>query len=132
MDLRILADTNVFIKYCRRLPLPPPIENALGDGKTERCLASVSIIELYRLWQAGRVPDNPDLWLDRALTSWTIFPMNVAIARQSVLWNWAHKDLADRIIAATAQQEKVEFWHTDTVLKKITGFPHRYFVNVQE
>lgn len=132
MDLRILADTNVFIKYCRRLPLPQQIENALGDETTERCLASVSIIELYRLWQAGRVPDNPDLWLNRALTSWTIFPMNVAIARQSVLWNWAHKDPADRIIAATAQQEKVEFWHTDTVLKKITGFPHRYFVNVQE
>ncbi len=130
--MRILADTNVFIKYCRRLPLPQQIENALGDETTERCLASVSIIELYRLWQAGRVPDNPDLWLNRALTSWTIFPMNVAIARQSVLWNWAHKDPADRIIAATAQQEKVEFWHTDTVLKKITGFPHRYFVNVQE
>ena len=36
---------------------------------------------------------------------------------------------ADRIIAATAQIEKIELWHTDTVLKGLTGFPHRYFRN---
>jgi len=36
---------------------------------------------------------------------------------------------ADRILAATAECERIEFWHTDTVLKKLTGFPHRYFSN---
>jgi PIN domain nuclease of toxin-antitoxin system len=75
------------------------------------------------------VPLNPDVWLEEALKSWTVIPINTAIARQSVLWDWPHKDPADRILAATAQIEKVELWHTDTTLKKLTGFPQRYFVN---
>ncbi len=45
------------------------------------------------------------------------------------LWDWPHKDPADRILAATAQIEKVELWHTDTILKKLRGFPQRYFTN---
>jgi PIN domain nuclease of toxin-antitoxin system len=100
MEMRVLADTNLFI-------------------------------ELFRLWQRGDVPDNPDAWLDLALPSWTILPITVPIARQSVLWSWQHKDPADRILAATAKIEGLEFWHTDTVLKKLTGFPHRYFTNVR-
>ncbi len=127
--MRILADTNLFVFFCRRLPMPPKVEAALKTPATERCLSAASIIEVFRLWQAGRIPDNPDTWLDLALPSWTVLPMTTAIARQSVLWPWTHRDLADRIIAATAHVERVELWHTDTVLKKLTGFPHRYFVN---
>lgn len=128
--MKILADTNLFLKFCRRLPLPRPVESAFEDERNELYLASVSAVEIYRLWQAGRVPDNPDLWLDLALPSWTVVSMTVPIARQSVLWPWAHRDPADRIIAATAALDKIEFWHTDTVLKKLTGFPQRYFKNV--
>ena len=127
--MRILADTNVFVKFCRQLPLPAAVENALDDENTERCVSPASIIELFRLWQAGRVPENPDAWLDLALPAWKILPVTVAIARQSVLWDWPHKDPADRIITATAQIEKIELWHTDTILKKLKGFPQRYFVN---
>lgn len=128
--MRILADTNLFLKFCRRLPLPSGVESALMDGKNERCLSTVSVIEIYRLWQAGRVPDNPDMWIDLALPSWTVFPLTVPIARQSVLWSWPHKDPADRIMAATAMVEKLQFWHTDTVIKKLTGFPQKYFRNI--
>ena len=110
--------------------MPAKVEAALKMPATERCLSAASIIEVFRLWQAGRIPDNPDTWLDLALPSWTVLPMTTPIARQSVLWPWAHRDPADRIIAATAHVERVELWHTDTVLKKLTGFPHRYFVNV--
>ena len=130
--MRVLADTNVFIKFCRRLPLQEEIERVLAQTETERCLSPISIVELFRLWQKGAVPDNPDSWLDLALPSWTVLPMTVAIARQSVIWPWKHKDPADRILAATAQCEGVEFWHTDTVLRKMTGFPHRYFGNIPE
>jgi PIN domain nuclease of toxin-antitoxin system len=128
--MRILADTNVFIRFCRRLPLPANVERVLSRADTERCLSPVSVIELFRLWRKGVVPDNPDSWLDFALPSWTILPVTVPIARQSVLWPWSHKDPADRLLAATAQCEEVELWHTDTVIKKMTGFPHRYFGNV--
>ena len=128
--MRILADTNLFIKFSRRLPLPAKVERVIAHPDTERCLSPVSIIELFRLWQKGIVPDNPDSWLDLALPSWIILPVTVPIARQSVLWPWTHKDPADRLLAATAQCEGVELWHTDTVIKDMTGFPHRYFKNV--
>lgn len=127
--MRILADTNLFIKFHRQLPLAKEIVTVLESGVAERCISPISIVELFRLWKAGRVPLNPDEWLDDALESWTILPISVPIARQSVLWNWAHKDPADRILAATAQIEKVELWHTDTILKKLRGFPQRYFTN---
>ena len=128
--MRLLVDTNVFIKFCRRLPLPPEVERVLEEEDTERCLSPVSVIELYRLWQRGHVPQNPDTWLNDALPSWEILPVTVPIARQAVLWPWLHKDPADRLLAATAVEERIEFWHTDTVLKKLPGFPQRYFKNV--
>jgi len=128
--MRMLADTNVFLKFCRRLPLPKAVETALGDANSERCLSPVSIIELFRLWQNGKVPDNPDSWLDLALPTWTILPITAPIARLSVLLPWDHRDPADRLLAATAQIESVELWHTDTHLKKLTGFPQKYFINV--
>jgi PIN domain nuclease of toxin-antitoxin system len=132
MEMRVLADTNLFIRFCRRLPLPTVVESTLADDDTERCVSPVSVIEMFRLWQTGNVPDDPDTWLDLALPSWTVLPVTVAIARQSVLWPWQHKDPADRLLAATAQCELTELWHTDTVLKKLTGFPHRYFVHTPE
>jgi PIN domain nuclease of toxin-antitoxin system len=130
--MRILADTNLFLKFCRRLPLPAEVKAAFEDEQNELCLSAISALEIYRLWQIGRVPDNPDTWLDLALPSWTVISIDVPIARQSVLFPWEHRDPADRLIAATAKLEKIELWHTDTVLKKLTGFPHLYFKNASE
>ncbi len=127
--MRILADTHLFIKFHRQWPLAKEIVTVLESGVVERCISPISVIELFRLWKDGRVPLNPDEWLDDALESWTVLPITVSIARQSVLWDWPHKDPADRILAATAQIEKVELWHTDTILKKLRGFPQRYFTN---
>ena len=128
--MRILADSNIFIKFCLRLPLPKRVESTLLAETTERHLSLASIMEVYRLWQKGSLPDDPDTWLELALPSWTILPITVPIARQSILWPWPHKDPADRLIAATAQQHQIELWHTDTVLRRLTGFPQKYFVNL--
>jgi PIN domain nuclease of toxin-antitoxin system len=127
--MRVLADTNIFIKFNRKLPLAAEVETVLESNVVERSISTVSIIELFWLWKTGRVPLNPDEWLDQALESWAVLPITAPIARQSVLWDWPHKDPADRILAATAKIEKIELWHTDVVLKKISGFPQRYFVN---
>lgn len=127
--MRVLADTNLFIKFCRRLPLPPAVETVLEDETTDRCLSPISVVELFRLWKKDCERLDPDTWLDLALPSRTILPVTVPIARQSVLFPWEHKDPADRLLAATALVEGVELWHTDTVLEKLTGFPHRYFQN---
>ena len=128
--MRVLADTNLFVKFWHRQPLPPEVEKILEDAKTECCLSAISGLEIFRLWQSGKLRAQPDTWMDLALPSWTVLPMTAAIARQSVLWPWEHRDPADRILAATAHVEKVELWHTDMVLKPLTGFPHRYFKNV--
>jgi PIN domain nuclease of toxin-antitoxin system len=129
--MRVLADTNLFIKFYHRQPLPEKVETVLASENTVRCISPVSVIEIFRLWRDGRLLDNPDEWLDRALIAWTILPVTVPIARLSVLWNWPHNDPADRLLAATAHIENVEFWHTDTRLKKFTGFPQHYFTNVR-
>ena len=128
--MRILADTNLFVKFCNRLPIPGEVEDALNADDTERCVSAISILEIFRLWKKGELKENPDLWLDLALPSWSVLPVTAAIARQSVLWPWEHKDPADRLIAATALVDDVQLWHTDTVLKEFTGFPGKYFKNV--
>jgi PIN domain nuclease of toxin-antitoxin system len=127
--VRILADTNLFVKFYHRQALPAGVEAFFESLQTERFVSPVSVIEIYRLWQARRILMDPELWLNSALESWTVLPITAPIARQSVLWDWAHKDPADRILAATAQIEQIELWHTDTRLKKFRGFPQRYFTN---
>ena len=127
--MRVLADTNLFVKFYHRQPLPSVVEASLEAGTTERFVSPVSVIEIYRLWQARRILINPESWLNAALESWTVLPITVPIARQSVLWGWPHRDPADRILAATAMVEQMELWHTDTLLKRLRGFPQRYFTN---
>ena len=127
--MRILADTNLFVKFHHRQPLPVGVEAVLESDVAERFISAVTIIEIYRLWQKRRVLIDPETWLDEALEAWAVLPITAPIARQSMLWDWSHKDPADRIIAATAKVEKIELWHTDTVLKKLSGFPSRYFGN---
>ena len=127
--MRVLADTNLFVKFCHQQPLPVGVEAALESDVVERFISAVSVIEIYRLSQRRRILIDPDEWLDDALKSWTVLPITAPIARQSVLWDWPHRDPADRILAATAKVEKIELWHTDTILKKLTGFPQRHFKN---
>src|SRR5438034_846983 len=104
--MKLLADTNLFVKFAHRQPLPGEVERVLDEEDTIRCLSPMSVIEIYRLWQAGQLTDHPDDWLELALASWTILPVTVPIARQSVLWDWEHRDPADRLLAATAKVEK--------------------------
>lgn len=128
--MRLLADTNLFVKFSLRLRIPKAVEDALLDPATERFLSPATVMEVFRLWQKGALPDDPDPWLAEALPTWVILPITVGIARQSILWDWTHKDPADRLLAATAKEHAVELWHTDTILKKLPGFPQQYFVNV--
>jgi PIN domain nuclease of toxin-antitoxin system len=88
-------------------------------------------MELVRKWRTGRLPcPDPNTWLDLALEGFEVLPITEPIARQAAEWEWAHKDPADRLIAATALRHGVELWHTDTVLRGLAGFPQRYFKGV--
>jgi PIN domain nuclease of toxin-antitoxin system len=85
-------------------------------------------MEIVRKWQTGKLPcPDPNEWLDLALDGFEIIAITEPIARQAALWNWEHRDPADRLIAATARIHRVELWHTDTILEKLDGFPQQYF-----
>lgn len=49
--MRVLADTNLFVKFYHRQPLPIGVEAVLESDVVERFFSAVSVIELYRLWQ---------------------------------------------------------------------------------
>ena len=85
-------------------------------------------MEIVRKWRTGRLPcPDPATWLDSALEGVEVLPITEPVARQAAMWEWEHKDPADRLIAATARLHGIELWHTDTVLQKLAGFPQRYF-----
>ena len=126
--MQVLADTGVWFRFVRRLPLPRKVEGVLADGGTQRYLCPISSMEIVRKWHSGKLPcPDPHDWLDHALEGFEILPITEPIARQAALWKWDHKDPADRLIAATAERHGIELWHTDTTLQKLAGFPHRYF-----
>jgi len=126
--MKVLADTGVWFRFVRKLPLPKKVEAVLNDDGTQRYLCPISSMEVIRKWQSGKLPvSDPRDWLDRALQGFEILPITEPIARRAALWKWDHKDPADRLIAATAERYQIELWHTDTILKKLKGFPHRYF-----
>ena len=126
--MRVLADTGVWFRFVRRLPLPGRIETALADAATQRYLCPISSMEIVRKWASGKLPcPDPQEWLDRALQGFEVLPITEPIARQAASWEWDHRDPADRLIAATAERHRIELWHTDTLLKSLSGFPHRYF-----
>src|SRR5215510_14969541 len=125
--MQVLADTGVWFRFVRRLPLPKKVEAVLADATTERYLSPISSMEIIRKWQSGKLPcPDPNEWLDSALEAFEILPITEPIARRAALWEWGHRDPADRLIAATADRHGIEVWHTDTVLRTLKGFPHRY------
>lgn len=129
--MQVLADTGVWFRFVRKLPVPRKIEAVLADAGTQRYLCPISSMEIIRKWQSGRLPcPDPEDWLDSALQGFQILPITEPIARLAACFEWDHKDPADRLIAATAEKHGIELWHTDRILKKLTGFPQRYFKSV--
>lgn len=126
--MRILVDTGVWFRFTRRLPLARKVEAALDDSGSQRFLCPISSMEVVRKWRSGRLPcPDPTTWMDLALEGFEILSITEPIARQAALWEWEHRDPADRLIAATARLHGIELWHTDTVLRDLKGFPQRYF-----
>ena len=126
--MRVLLDTALWFQFVRRLPLPKTVEATLLAGTTRRFISSISSMEIVRKWRIGKLPcPDPGTWLDNALDGFAVLDVTEPVARQAALWDWEHKDSSDRIIAATAKIHAIELWHTDTVLRDLPGFPHRYF-----
>jgi PIN domain nuclease of toxin-antitoxin system len=126
--VRILADTSLWYRHARGIRQAPAIQSAFEDVANTIFLSAVSSFEIVQKWKTGKLPcPDPQGWLDEALEGFEILPITESIARKAALWDWPHKDPADQIIAAAACIHSVELWHSDTVLKGLPGFPHRYF-----
>ena len=125
--MRILADTGIWFRFVRRLPLPKKVESVLEDVSTHRYLSPISTMEIVRKWRSGKLPcPDPETWLDLALEGFEILPITEPIARLAATWDWEHRDPADRLIAATAKVHHIELWHSDTILEMLEGFPQKY------
>lgn len=80
MDL--LADTGVWFRFVRRLPLPESVEKPLEDSGTHRHLSPISVMEIVCRWRAGKLPcPDPTGWLDNALEGFDLLPVTEPIAR---------------------------------------------------
>lgn len=54
--MRILADTGIWFRFVRRLPLSRKIEAAFEDSGNKRYLCPISSMEVVRKWRAGKLP----------------------------------------------------------------------------
>jgi PIN domain nuclease of toxin-antitoxin system len=126
--VRILVDSGIWFRFARRLPQATKLQAALDDPDNKKYLSAISSMEIVRKWQTGRLPcPNPEEWIDEALQGFEVISINETVARQAALWTWEHRDPSDRLIAATAAIHRIELYHSDTVLEKLSGFPQRYF-----
>lgn len=127
--MRILLDTGVWFRRYHQLPLKPSLGTFLEDQDHEFHLCPLSIAEITFKWQRGRLPGIPDpsRWIDHSLENFLLVHPSPAAAKLAGLWNWSHGDLIDRLLAAIASDSDLLLIHTDRTLKKLTGFPQRYF-----
>ena len=61
--MRVLADTNLFVKFSRRLPLPKTVEQTLADPKTDSALIGAAHLVLDDIFSAGKVKEFLDRFI---------------------------------------------------------------------
>ena len=132
--MKALLDTGVWVRRYHRLPMRPALRQFLARDITGFHLCPLSVAEITFKWRRSRLPGVPDpaRWLPRALENFVIENPSTAAAQQAGQWNWEHGDLVDRVLEAIAKEQDLLLVHTDTILKKFTGFPQKYFPNVAE
>ena len=130
--MKVLVDTGVWFRRYFGLPMKPSLRACLTAEVTEFHLCPLSVAEIAFKWRRGRLPGVPDPvhWMDHSLQDYALEAPSVTACRQAGLWDWSHGDLVDRILAAIAAETGLVLLHTDTVLKGLSGFPQRYFPNV--
>lgn len=125
-----LLDTHIWFWYLVGSPrLPPALRNLL-DRETARCrLSPVSIWELGKLVERGRIVIEEDYrsWLSAAQQ---VFPvreaaLNREVALTSLEVDLPHPDPADRFLAATALVFELTLLTADRRLTRAPWLPTR-------
>lgn len=99
---------------------------------TEFHLCPLSVAEITFKWRRGRLAgvSDPADWVSHALENFVLESPSATATQRTGAWDWPHGDLVDRVLAAIAKERDLPLVHTDTVLKKLPGFPQKYFPNV--
>ncbi len=104
----MLLDTHIWV-WSQLEPdrLSRKVRTALEDPEAELWLSPISLWELLRLIERGRVTvlGDPEGWVQDALSVSPLreAPLTHAIARESRRVALPHQDPADRFLAATAR-----------------------------
>jgi PIN domain nuclease of toxin-antitoxin system len=104
--LKLLLDTHIWLWNLQGSPrLAPRIRKLLSDPANELWLSPVSTWEVLLLHAKGTIQFHHDLdyELERARVNTKEAPLTHEIALAAHLLPFAHKDPADRFLAATAK-----------------------------
>ena len=123
-----LQDTHVWIQRAFKLPLPPLAEETLGRNSDSLAISDISIWELAKLVEFGRVQLYVPLaeFIAGAISpELTVLPITAAIAERVTTLEGLgfHKDPADQLIVATALVHGLRLISNDTSIRQWGGVP---------
>jgi PIN domain nuclease of toxin-antitoxin system len=126
--MKVLLDSGVWWKYALHLPFKKSLSDFLAGPDIEWWLSPFSVVEmLYKVEHRKLPAPTHKGWLDEAVAGYRVAPFSMAAGIKAGRWEWEHGDPVDRCLAAIALTEGLTLIHTDTVLRDLHGFPHKYF-----
>jgi len=130
--MKILLDSGVWWRWVTNGPMHKSLSRFLEKEVSDYYLCPVSILECYYKVAHRREPE-PEIkdWKNLFLEGYKIAPISFEAAKLAGNWEWEHGDPCDRLITAVAAVERLPLVHTDKRLERLTGFPQRYFQNIQ-
>ena len=128
----LLLDTHIWV-WSMMAParLAPRVRKALTSPETERWISPISVWEVFMLCDKGRLELNPDAasWVAAALsrTQHREAPLTHDVAVAAATITLAHRDPADRFLAATARVYDLTLVTADE--KLLAGSGYRVLAN---
>lgn len=123
-----LLDTHAWIQSALGEPLPPLVNQTLGQHADDLALADISLWEAAKWVELGRLQLLVPLaeFFRLAITQeLTVLPVTAAIAERvaSLEASGFHKDPADQLIVATALVHGLRLISDDTRIRQWGGVP---------
>ncbi|MDP3072079.1 MAG: type II toxin-antitoxin system VapC family toxin [Opitutaceae bacterium] len=123
--MKFLLDTHAVLWIAEASPrLSAKVRALAAKGDADDFgVAAISLLEIARKAHTGEIDLSPDgaTWLDDLSHRFRILPITPKIAWRSVRLDWAHKDPADRLICATAQEHKLTLLTHDQEISRWGG-----------
>ena len=126
--MKVILDSGVWWRMSLHLPMKKPLAYFLAHDVSEWWLSPFAVAEMLYKMKHKKLPAPQNAgWLEEAVRGYRVAPFSMAAGIRAGSWNWQHGDPVDRCMAAIAVEEGLTLIHTDTVLKKLNGFPQLYF-----